>query len=131
MSRPRIEICKEFSFEAAHHLAVNVPAGHPYSRLHGHSFKVEIFIRGTPDPGTGWIMDFAAVDAAIAPVRDRLDHHYLNDIPGLAVPTLETLGGWIWEQLRPALPGLRRVVVHRGSCGQSCVYEREEDDATG
>jgi 6-pyruvoyl-tetrahydropterin synthase len=29
------EILKEFTFEAAHHLAVNVADGHPYSRLHG------------------------------------------------------------------------------------------------
>src|SRR5712691_9466787 len=46
------EIFKEFTFEAAHQLAVNVGDGHPYARLHGHSFKVEIFLRGEADPMT-------------------------------------------------------------------------------
>jgi 6-pyruvoyl-tetrahydropterin synthase len=40
------EIFKEFTFEAAHHLAVNVSDGHRYSRLHGHSFQVQVFLKG-------------------------------------------------------------------------------------
>ena len=56
-----IEIFTEFTFEAAHRLAANVPPGHPYARLHGHSFKVEVFLRGTPDPETGWIADFGQI----------------------------------------------------------------------
>ena len=43
------EIFKEFTFEAAHHLAVNVADGHSYSRLHGHSFQVQVLLRGEPD----------------------------------------------------------------------------------
>src|SRR5206468_198293 len=86
-----IEIVKEFTFEAAHRLAVAVPEGHAYARLHGHSYRVEVHLRGEPDPRTGWVADFAAVEAAIRPVRNRLDHNYLNDIPGLELPTIETI----------------------------------------
>ena len=50
--------------------------------------------------------------AAFKPIYDRLDHHYLNDIPGLENPTSERLAAWIWEQLKPSLPGLSEVVVH-------------------
>jgi 6-pyruvoyltetrahydropterin/6-carboxytetrahydropterin synthase len=118
-----IEIFKEFTFDAAHHLARNVPPGHAYAGLHGHSFRVEVHLRGEPDPKTGWIADLGTVQRALDGVRDRLDHRLLNDIPGLEQPTLETLARWIWQQLRPGLPALRRIVVRRGSLGEGCVYE--------
>lgn len=120
----RTEICKEFTFEAAHHLGANVPEGHPYARLHGHSFKVEIYIAGTPDAETGWIMDFAGLEAALKPLRDRLDHRYLNEIEGLARPTLENITAWIWKELAESVPLLHRVVLRRGSCGECCIRER-------
>lgn len=119
-----IEIFKEFTFDAAHHLAANVNTEHPYARLHGHSFHVAVFFRGEPDPQTGWIADFAALEAVIGPVRDLLDHHYLNDVDGLDQPTLEMISRWIFERLSSATPLLHRVTVRRGSCGEGCTYER-------
>ena len=116
------EIFKEFTFEAAHHLAVNVAAGHPYARLHGHSFKVEVFLRGEPETGKDWICDFAEIERRIGELRDELDHNYLNDVEGLETPTLENISRWIWHRLDNVLPGLDRVLVRRGSCGEGCVY---------
>lgn len=116
-----IEIFREFTFEAAHHLAVNVDPGHPYSRLHGHSFRVEVYVRGEPGEKTRWVCDFADIQAQIDPIRDQLDHHYLNEIPGLETPTLETISQWLWDRLKPALPGLSKIVVRRGSCAEGCV----------
>jgi 6-pyruvoyltetrahydropterin/6-carboxytetrahydropterin synthase len=106
-----MDIFKIFTLEAAHRLP-NVPEGHKCARLHGHSFRVELHVSGELDPHTGWVMDFADVKAAFKPIYDRLDHHYLNDIPGLENPTSERLSMWIWEQLKPALPNLSEVVVH-------------------
>jgi 6-pyruvoyltetrahydropterin/6-carboxytetrahydropterin synthase len=106
-----MDIFKIFTLEAAHRLP-NVPEGHKCARLHGHSFRVELHVSGELDPHTGWVMDFADVKAAFKPIYDRLDHHYLNDIPGLKNPTSERLSMWIWEQLKPALPNLSEVVVH-------------------
>jgi 6-pyruvoyltetrahydropterin/6-carboxytetrahydropterin synthase len=116
------EIFKEFTFEAAHHLAVNVAAGHPYARLHGHSFKVEVFLRGEPEQGKDWICDFGEIERRIGELRDELDHNYLNDVEGLEIPTLENISRWIWHKLDNVLPGLDRVLVRRGSCGEGCVY---------
>ena len=116
------EIFKEFTFEAAHHLAVNVAPGHPYARLHGHSFQVEVHLRGEPDPDKNWLYDFGELDKRIAELRVVLDHSYLNDIKGLEVPTLEVISRWIWRQLQNDLPWLDRVVVRRGTCGEGCVY---------
>jgi len=94
-----MEIFKVFTLEAAHHLP-NVPPGHKCARLHGHSFRVELKVEGEPGEQTGWIMDFGDVKAAFQPIYDRLDHHYLNDIPGLENPTSERLAMWIWDAER-------------------------------
>ncbi|MFP4002719.1 MAG: 6-carboxytetrahydropterin synthase QueD [Alphaproteobacteria bacterium] len=117
----RLEITKTFSFEAAHHFR-HMPEGHPYRRLHGHSFVAEVTLSGAPDPETGWVADFAEVDRALDEVRAVLDHHLLNEIEGLENPSLENLAMWIARQLRPALPALTRVTVRRPSCGEACTF---------
>ena len=115
-----VEIYKEFMIEAAHRLP-NVPPGHKCARLHGHSFRVELRARGPLDPTLAWVMDFADLKAAFQPLYDQLDHHYLNDIPGLENPTSERLAIWIWDRLHPVVPELRSVVVHE-TCTSGCEY---------
>lgn len=115
-----MDIFKVFRFEAAHRLP-NVPEGHKCARLHGHSFQVEIHVSGEPGERTGWIMDFGELKAAFAPLYERLDHHYLNEIEGLENPTSERIAQWIWQRLKPELPALSRVVVHE-TCTSGAVY---------
>jgi len=115
-----MHIFKTFQIEAAHRLP-NVPAGHKCARLHGHSFRIEVHVEGEPGAETGWVMDFADVKAAFAPLFERLDHHYLNDIPGLENPTSENLARWIWRELKRSLPALAKLVVHE-TCTSGCVY---------
>ncbi|HWI28117.1 MAG TPA: 6-carboxytetrahydropterin synthase QueD [Stellaceae bacterium] len=115
------EIVKEFRFDAAHFLPT-APEGHPYRRMHGHSFKVEVEITGTPDPQQGWIVDFGVVEARLASLRERLDHRLLNEVDGLALPTLERLAEWIYAALAPELPGLARITVRREASGEACTY---------
>jgi 6-pyruvoyltetrahydropterin/6-carboxytetrahydropterin synthase len=119
-----MDIFKSFTFEAAH-LLPNVPEGHKCRRLHGHSFRVEVHVSGHVGVETGWVMDFADVKAAFDPVFARLDHHYLNEIAGLENPTSEVLAKWIWRELKPALPGLSKLVVHE-TCTAGCVYRGED-----
>lgn len=116
-----MNIFRIFTIEAAHRLP-HVPAGHKCSRLHGHSFRIEVHVEGAVNPLTGWIMDFADLKQAFMPIFEQLDHRYLNDIEGLENPTSENLARWIWERLSPALPGLVRIVVHE-TCTSGCVYE--------
>ena len=111
----------EFGFESAHRLP-HVPEGHKCARLHGHSFRVEIHVRGALDPDAGWVMDFADVRAAVEPVRVELDHRYLNELPGLENPTSEVLATWIWDRLVGPLPSLSRVTV-RETCTSGVTYE--------
>jgi len=120
-----MEIFKEFTFEAAHRLP-HVPEGHKCARLHGHSFHVAVHVRGAVDAASGWITDFAEVKRAFQPLHDQLDHRYLNEIEGLSNPTTEILARWIWQRLKPALPGLSQLVI-RETCTAGCVYHGEDD----
>lgn len=119
-----LEITKSFQFEAAH-FQPHAPAGHPNARLHGHSFLAEITLRGEPDPVHGMIRNLDDVEAAVQVVRDALDHHLLNEVPGLERPTMESLCVWIFGRLEKALPELSAVTVRRPSLGQSCTFRRD------
>jgi 6-pyruvoyltetrahydropterin/6-carboxytetrahydropterin synthase len=116
-----MEIWKEFGFEAAHRLP-NVPAAHKCARLHGHSYRVRLTVRGEPDLQLGWVQDFDSIREAFEPVRASLDHYYLNEIEGLSNPTSELLARWIWERTKPRLPLLARVEVME-TCTSGARYE--------
>ncbi len=115
-----VRLVHEFKFEAAHRLP-KVPAGHKCARLHGHSFVVEVAIVGEVNPATGWVIDFGELYDIWKPLENRLDHNYLNEIPGLENPTSELLAKWIWDQLRPALPMLEQVTLFE-TCDARCEY---------
>ncbi|MEE9251257.1 MAG: 6-carboxytetrahydropterin synthase QueD [Alphaproteobacteria bacterium] len=119
-----MEIFKSFTFEAAHRLP-NLPANHKCTRLHGHSFRVEIHVEGEIKQPEDWVMDFDDIKRAFAPLRGQLDHRYLNDIDGLANPTSEVIARWIWDRLKPELAGLSKVVLHE-TCTAGCVYRGGE-----
>ncbi|MFI6603543.1 6-carboxytetrahydropterin synthase QueD [Nonomuraea sp. NPDC050536] len=118
-----MEIFREFTFEAAHRLP-NVPEGHKCARLHGHSYRVQVHIRGEVDPVTGWLMDFGEIKQSFKPVLDRLDHYYLNEVAGLENPTSEVLAKWIWNRLVGVLP-LSAIQV-RETCTSGCIYRGED-----
>jgi 6-pyruvoyltetrahydropterin/6-carboxytetrahydropterin synthase len=119
-----MEIFKVFKFDAAHRLP-NVGQGHKCSQLHGHSFRVEIHIKGAVDPHSGWVMDFADIAEAFKPLHDKLDHKYLNDIDGMDNPTSENIAKWIWKRLCLTLPQLSKIVVQE-STESGCVYQGDE-----
>lgn len=112
--RHPVNVFKEFTFEAAHRLP-NVSPEHKCARLHGHSFRVAVHVEGEVGEESGWVVDFADIEHAFAPLHEQLDHRYLNEIEGLDNPTSERLAEWIWERLASALPGLDTVVV-RETC---------------
>lgn len=120
-----MDIFKRFTFEAAH-LLPNLPEGHKCRRLHGHSFTVELHLSGPQAAPEDWVMDFADVAETFAPIHERLDHRYLNEIEGLENPTSEAIARWIWARLKPALPALDKVVLFE-TCDAGCVYRGEDE----
>ena len=114
-----VELVKEFSFEAAHRLP-RVAPDHKCARLHGHSFKCEVAVRGEVEPEKGWFIDYADITEAFEPIRLRFDHYYLNEVEGLENPTSENLARWVWEKLE-GTKGLHRVTI-RETCTARCDY---------
>jgi 6-pyruvoyltetrahydropterin/6-carboxytetrahydropterin synthase len=105
-----VDLTKEYRFEAAHRLP-RVPEGHKCARVHGHSYKVELQISGPVDPATGWLIDFGVIDDCWAGLFARLDHRYLNDVPGLENSTCENLAGYIFAEVARMIPQLSAVTV--------------------
>jgi 6-pyruvoyltetrahydropterin/6-carboxytetrahydropterin synthase len=104
------ELIQTVRFESARRLP-KTPRGHPCNNVYGLAFYLDIHVVGQIDAETGWVFDFSEIDAAMKPLRDRIDHHYLNDIEGLENPTSEVLVTWIWDHLKPTLPGLTQLVL--------------------
>lgn len=116
-----MSISKSYTFEAAH-LLPNVAPEHKCRRLHGHSYKVTIEIQGELHPVLGWVEDFGTLSQVMKPIIDgELDHRYLNDITGLENPTAENLCVWLWNRVKPLLPGLSKVRVEE-TCTSACEY---------
>jgi 6-pyruvoyltetrahydropterin/6-carboxytetrahydropterin synthase len=116
-----MRIYKEFHFEAAHYLPSAEP-GTANARIHGHSFRARVTLEGELDPRTGYVVHFGELGRAIAAAQDELDHRLLNDVPGLAAPTLERIAVWLWNRIETSIPGLAEVVIARDSCHEGCVY---------
>jgi 6-pyruvoyltetrahydropterin/6-carboxytetrahydropterin synthase len=118
-----MEIFVTFHFDAAHRLH-QLPEDHKCSKLHGHTFKVEIHVSDQIDSNKNWVIDFADIKKVCAPVIDQLDHSYLNDIQGLENPTSEMIAKWLWEKIYPSLPILTKLIVQESpESGAICTGE--------
>ena len=120
-----VEIKKEFRFEAAHFLP-NVPLDHKCRRLHGHSYRFEIKLRGTIEPVKGWFSDYKDISDVVKPIVNKyLDHYYLNEVEGLENPTCENLAIWLWGKIYNLLPGLCEITVYE-TCTAASIYKGEK-----
>jgi len=109
-----MEIYKEFSFDSAHFLP-NVPEGHKCKQMHGHTYRLRVYVKGNPGQKTGWLIDFKELKDIALPVIDQLDHKLLNDIQGLENPTAENLTIWVWDHLKSLLPTLDHIELKETS----------------
>jgi 6-pyruvoyltetrahydropterin/6-carboxytetrahydropterin synthase len=123
------ELSKQFRFDAAHTLPGREVDADGSRRVHGHSYRAEVFVRGARDPHSGMVIDLGLLERQLARARDALDHRLLDEVPGLGAPTMENLCIFIWRKLAPEVAGLARVAVYRDSGGDACVYFGEEERA--
>lgn len=114
------EISQSFFFDAAHTLKREIEAAGS-RRIHGHTYNAEVTLSGKPDVQTGMVVDLGLVRRAIEQLRTQLDHHLLDEVPGLGPATLENLCAFIWRDLAARLPGLTQVKVWRTGMGDSCT----------
>src|SRR3981189_1416852 len=108
------ELTKSFRFEAAHALP-GTTLGSASEEIHGHSFRAEVSVRGTPDPATGMVLDLGLLEPSIAEAQQTPDHKLLNRNQTLGTPALENISRFVWERVQYA-GKITRVSVHRDSC---------------
>lgn len=120
MSEHLFNVWKEFRFDAAHQLDAGGDGDPRYRRLHGHSYQVEVWLRG-PLTARGWVVDMGDLERRIGVARDALDHRFLNEVEDLGIPTMENIAAFVWRRLGD-LPQLQRVVVKRTQNGEGCEY---------
>jgi 6-pyruvoyltetrahydropterin/6-carboxytetrahydropterin synthase len=119
------ELSKQFRFDAAHTLD-RVIETDSSRRIHGHSYRAEVFVRGRPDPTTGMVVDLGLLQRTMEDARDALDHRFLDEINDLGPATMENLSRWIWNRLTPVIGNLHKITVYRDSSGEACSYWGEE-----
>lgn len=118
----RFTVRQRFFFDAAHTLRREIEA-EGSRRLHGHTYHAEISVTGPVDPATGMVIDIGLLRERLETVRARLDHHLLDEVAGLGVPTLENLCVFIADALAGLQPPLSRVRVWRDALGDACVLD--------
>jgi 6-pyruvoyltetrahydropterin/6-carboxytetrahydropterin synthase len=113
------EVCQRFYFDAAHTLKREIEAAGS-RRIHGHTYLAEVSVRGAVNTKTGMVMDIGLIRLEVAKVRESLDHHLLDEVPDLGIPTLENLCIYIEKTMRENGLALSRVSVWRESLGDRC-----------
>jgi 6-pyruvoyltetrahydropterin/6-carboxytetrahydropterin synthase len=116
-----LTLTRRFIFSASHRLlseqldaAGNATAFGACQRIHGHNFRIEVSVTGSPEPSTGFFCNVLELERIVRQtVIDPCDHRMLNEVPMFAglVPTMETVSQVFWRQLGPALAahGMRLV----------------------
>jgi len=118
-------IWKDFRFESALHLE-QAGAEDRRRQLHGHSYLTRLHIQAPLDTVYGWTIDYGDVKARFKPLLAQLDHHTLNQIKGLGIPSTAQLANWMQQQLAVALPELDRIDCYeKNGCGSVLSWANE------
>lgn len=106
-----------FNFEAAHWDPM-WPKEHPNHRMHGHSYLVELIAEGpVRDDMGGVLVSIERLKAIADTFKPMLDHRVLNEVEGLAYPTMEHIAHWLLTRVRLTCLDIKRVRVSRPSLG--------------
>lgn len=104
-------------FAAAHQIA---ELAGPCERLHGHNWKIEVFVRGRQTGEDGLLLDFKTLKRATEGVLQQLDHHFLNELEPFKgkSPSSENIARFICQSLARDLND-DRVKVDRVTAWES------------
>lgn len=103
-------IFKEFTFDAAHALD-HLPKGHKCRAVHGHTYRVKVFLESKVLAPEGWIVDFSVVNKVVREELEYLDHRNLNEaLPGMRT-TCENIAQNLFNRLKYNLPALCKIEV--------------------
>ena len=110
-------------FAAAHHLR-NYQG--KCEQLHGHNWKLEVFVRAVQLNSAGLVRDFGEMKAATQEVLDGLDHKYLNELAPFKVenPSSEHIARYLFHELS------RRLNDNQVQVSKVSVWESDTACAT-
>ncbi|WP_394789261.1 6-carboxytetrahydropterin synthase [Rhodoferax sp.] len=118
----QLTISQRFYFDAAHTLQREIETASS-RRIHGHTYHAEVSVTGPRDPVNGMVLDLGFLRQRLSMVREQLDHHLLDEVPGLGTPTLENLCAFIAAQLGDVRPSVSKVRVWRDALGDACTID--------
>jgi 6-pyruvoyltetrahydropterin/6-carboxytetrahydropterin synthase len=116
-----MQIFKQLTFDSAHFLP-NVPKGHKCKEIHGHTYRLTVYVEGELKEKLEWVIDFAEIKNVIDPVVKCIDHKLLNNISGLENPTCEVIAVWLWNKIKPDEQLLTKIELHETPTS-GAVYE--------
>lgn len=104
------EIGVTAQFEAAHRLVGDFG---PATRMHGHTYRLDVAVRGPQLQPDGTLLDISILQAALATLVSELHYRDLGEVPGLAGvnTTAENVAHYCWHQLAEALRGRGLAVL--------------------
>jgi 6-pyruvoyltetrahydropterin/6-carboxytetrahydropterin synthase len=116
------ELIVEKTIAAAHYLR-NYQG--PCERLHGHNYKIVVYVVGDRLNDAGMLVDFGEIKTALNAILDRFDHYNLNDLPEFAdlSPSAENIARVIGD-------ALARRPFERGRVDRVQVWETPTQGAT-
>jgi 6-pyruvoyltetrahydropterin/6-carboxytetrahydropterin synthase len=121
------EVYVAAQFEAAHRLVGDFG---PATRPHGHTYRMEVIVRGERLKDDDTLYDLGLLRPAVENLAASLHYRDLNDVPGLADvnTTAEAVARYCWEELAPPLrgQGLDSLVVRIWESPQ--VYAAREGE---
>lgn len=123
-----MDIYREFTFEAAHQIP-QLPEWHACGRMHGHTYRVEVWLRAAMPEGKPWFFDWNALDDPIAKILGLVDHRLLNDVAGLSIPSCENVAIWMWKALVAFGAGqhLYKIKIYEGMRSGLEYYGPDDD----
>ena len=98
------EIYVSARFEAAHRLVGDFG---PATRMHGHTYRMEVIVRGQHLADDGTLYDIGELGQAVEGLAGSMHYRDLNEVPGLAEvnTTAEAVASYCWEELAQSLRG--------------------------
>ena len=107
-------------FAAAHQLTM---VGSKCENMHGHNWKIEVYVTGNKLNAGGVLVDFGEIKAHLADVMEKLDHKFLNELDYIpdGTPSSENIAYFVATELQSK--------IDNSSARISRVAAWESDDA--
>ncbi len=120
------EIYVAARFEAAHRLVGDFG---PATRTHGHTYRMEVIVRGRRLRDDGTLYDIGSLQPAVEELAASLHYRELNEVPDLAGvnTTAEAVAHYCWDELAPSLKGQGLDSLAVRIWENSRVYAARED----